>query len=923
MSESRHGRIRELFLAASDLSAADREAFLAGACDDDPDLRQEVESLLVHHEEPTEVDLASRPTRPSSRSRARYEAGHVFAGRYRIVSEIGRGGMGEVFRAHDLMLDEAVAIKFLPAALQPHLEHLLNEVRMARQVTHPNVCRVYDFGEADGETFLTMEYIDGENLASLLGRIGRLPGDKLLDLARQLATGLAAAHDRGVLHRDLKPANIMIDGRGQARITDFGIATTAAPDDKPTGGTRAGTPAYMAPEQTHDGQISVQSDLYALGLVLHEMATGKPVFAAETPAEVSKLHREANPTPPSHQVDSLDPRLESVILECLAKDPRDRPASAHAIVAALPAGDLLRRALEAGETPSPDVVAAADAGNTPRPGEANALVGLLFALLAAVLFTGDRAYPDRAVWQQRSPEVLADRAAGILRDLGYPETPVDRAWGFMQDIQREGSETGLFWYRQADHHLIPEDLMVADYPRIDYEDPPSREEDMIRLLLDAEGRLLALVATPTATPAATPAEEDAADGEVEASDHPVPGDSAANAPPDVDWGPVLRAAGFEPARLAATAPTQRPAIFADTHAAWSTATDDGAVSIEAAAESGRIVFFDVQSETTEEPPTVFDFNSLWEGYVILAQLFWCGLAAAAVVLARANLIAGRGDLPSARRLACFLVAINLAAWLLSGDHAPDFEAGALRLQAAIGRILFDAGLAWLAYVALEPTVRRWRPQALIAWSRLLRGRATDALVGRGLLLGAVVGTGWVLLTQLDRLVVRWLDFPTAGEIMILDQLETALSGRLLFASVMTSAASATIWGVMDLFFWVALRVLLRRWWLATLLFVAVNGLFETLEGMHPGVSWLILGVGIAGITAWVIVRFGLLAYASALFCYFTLLSAPITASASAWFAETGLFALALVAGLGLFGWRTALAGAGSAVARVEPRIAVG
>ncbi len=804
------------------------------------------------------------------------------------------------------MLDEAVAIKFLPPARRPHLEHLLNEVRMARQVTRPNVCRVFDFGEADGETFLTMEYIDGEDLASLLGRIGRLPSDKLLDLARQLAEGLAAAHDRGVLHRDLKPANIMIDGRGQARITDFGIATSDTPDGKPTGGARAGTPAYMAPEQMAEGELSPRSDLYALGLVLHEMATGRPVFEAGTPAEISRLHREAKPLPPSQQVDHLDPRLEAIILQCLAKDPRDRPASARAVVAALPASDLLRQALEAGETPSPDIVAAAGTDARVPPSHANALAAGLIALLAAVLFTGDRAYPDRAPWQHMAPEVLADRAASILHELGYRQAPVDRAWGFMPDIQNESSDTGLFWYRQADRHLIPEHLIVADFPRIDYVDPPPHEEGMIRLLLNSAGALLALSAAPTE------AEESE---EAEGSEADEVGTSLA-----VDWQPALRAAGFELSRLREATPALPPPIFADTRAAWEIARGG---RIEAAARQGQVIFFDVRSEPDEEETSTLDFNSLWEGYVVLGQLFWYALAVAAAFLARSNLASGRGDLPAARRLAFFVVTVNLAAWLLSADHVPDFEAETFRLQAAIGRILLDAGIVWLAYVALEPTVRRWRPQALIAWSRLLRGRVADPLVGHSLLLGAVVGTGWVFLTHLDRLGVRWLDLTPAGEIFIVHQLETALSGRLLLASFMTSAGSAVVWGVMDLFFLVALKVLLRRWWLAIVLFIAVNGMLETLEGIHPAVSWLTLGVGIAGITALVLARFGLLAYAVALFCYFTLLSAPLTASASAWFAETGLFAPALVTGLGLFGWRTALDGHGKAVARVEPRLSAG
>src|SRR5262249_21341469 len=175
----------------------------------------------------------------------RFTPGQLLTGRYRIVALLGKGGMGEVYRADDLKLGQSVALKFLPANLARDPDRLArfhNEVRMARQVSHPNVCRVYDLAEADGQPFLTMEYIDGEDLASLLQRIGRLPEEKGIELARQLCQGLAAAHDRGVIHRDLKPANVMIDGRGQVRLTDFGLATAGPVED-----VRAGTRAYQAP----------------------------------------------------------------------------------------------------------------------------------------------------------------------------------------------------------------------------------------------------------------------------------------------------------------------------------------------------------------------------------------------------------------------------------------------------------------------------------------------------------------------------------------------------------------------------------------------------------------------------------------------------------------------------------------------------
>src|SRR2546428_543926 len=175
-----------------------------------------------------------------------FAPGTLLAGRYRIVGLLGRGGMGEVYRADDLKLRRPVALKFLPQGLEREpvrLSRFLNEVRLALKVTHPNVCRVHDIGEADGQHFLSMEYVDGEDLASLLRRIGRFPRDRAIRVARQLCAGLAAAHEQGILHRDLKPANVMIDGRGQVKITDFGLAGIAEELKGPQA--RLGTPAYM------------------------------------------------------------------------------------------------------------------------------------------------------------------------------------------------------------------------------------------------------------------------------------------------------------------------------------------------------------------------------------------------------------------------------------------------------------------------------------------------------------------------------------------------------------------------------------------------------------------------------------------------------------------------------------------------------
>jgi serine/threonine-protein kinase len=290
--------------------------------------------------------------------------------------------MGEVYKAEDLKLSQLVALKFLPESLSHDgaaLARFHREVRTARQITHPNVCRVHDIGEVpgavNGVSFLSMEYVDGENLATLLRRIGHLPTEKGVQIARQICSGLSAAHLRGVLHRDLKPANIMLDGDGRSRIMDFGLAGLAS-EARAAGENLVGTPAYMAPELLKGKPASVQSDIYALGLVLYELFTGKRLFEGRTIAELIRQQDRMTPTP-SSQLREMDPNLERVIMRCLAKDPDARPRSALEVSAALPGGDPLAAALAAGETPSPEMVAAAGEKTGLRPATAIACLAAI------------------------------------------------------------------------------------------------------------------------------------------------------------------------------------------------------------------------------------------------------------------------------------------------------------------------------------------------------------------------------------------------------------------------------------------------------------------------------------------------------------------------------------------------------------------
>src|SRR6202167_5410045 len=464
---------------------------------------------------PPSSGTSSRTSRPPSSAEYLLQEGRflprrLLGSRYRIVALLGKGGMGEVYRADDLTLGQAVALKFLPeqaASDEALLERFRNEVRIARRVSHPNVCRVYDVGEVDGLTYFTMEYVDGEDLASLLRRIGRLPNDKAIDIARQLCAGLAAAHAKGVLHRDLKPANIMLDGRGQAIITDFGLAAFA--DQAQGAEVRSGTPAYMAPEQLTGREVTEKSDIYALGLVLYELFTGKRAFSADNLADLVRSRAAGDISRPSSFVKDLDPLVERVILRCLEPEPANRPANALSVAAALPGGDPLAAALAAGETPSPQMVAAAGTNE----GMVLKLALLCFAAcvlgLIACVFLIARTDALVRFPLDQPPDVLTHDARDIISRLGYDAKPVDSSVDFDYDtdyvqwaekndkptpdwnkVLNQQPPVLRFTYRQSPRYLVPRDLERQLTPGIvEFNDPATTQSGMINLMLDTSGRL--------------------------------------------------------------------------------------------------------------------------------------------------------------------------------------------------------------------------------------------------------------------------------------------------------------------------------------------------------------------------------------------------------------------------------------------------
>jgi formylglycine-generating enzyme required for sulfatase activity/cephalosporin-C deacetylase-like acetyl esterase/predicted Ser/Thr protein kinase len=265
-------------------------------------------------------------------------SGSIFAGRYQVIEELGRGGMGRVYRVLDKKLGEEVALKLIKpeiAADEETIRRFRNELRTARKIGHPNVTRMYDLGEDEGTHYITMEYVRGEDLKSFIRRSSRLTVDKAVVITGQVAEGLAEAHRQGVVHRDLKPQNIMIDRDGNARIMDFGIARSVRSEGITGSGMMIGTPEYMSPEQVEGKAVDPRSDLYSLGIILYEMLTGRAPFMGDSVLSVAMKQRSERAPDPQQQNPRIPASLSRLILKCLEKEPAGRYQSAEDLVTEL------------------------------------------------------------------------------------------------------------------------------------------------------------------------------------------------------------------------------------------------------------------------------------------------------------------------------------------------------------------------------------------------------------------------------------------------------------------------------------------------------------------------------------------------------------------------------------------------------------
>ncbi|MCR9295092.1 MAG: serine/threonine protein kinase, partial [bacterium] len=827
----------------------------------------------------------------------RFLPGTILCNRYRIVSLVGRGGMGEVYRADDLKLGQTVALKFLPlefADNEKRLAYFHSEVRLTRQISHPNVCRVYDIAEIDGQHFLSMEYVDGEDLGVLLRRIGKLPNDKGIEIAQQLCAGLSAAHENGVLHRDLKPANIMIDGQGRVRITDFGLATVAK---EQLAGEIVGTPAYMAPEQITQGKTSQQSDLYSLGLILGELFMGKP-----PEAWISEL-QSGNSAENVSSLDSLSnaqitPQVRSAILACLHPLPEDRPKSARHLAMLLPGGDPLEAAVAAGRTPLPEmVINAHDQNQIKLP-----LATVLFLLtIICLLWVGVSNQKLMRVYET-PPAILSGRCAELMGELGYVDLPPDSLFGSSENLAmnmdlvsgRRSAEwyheqrlpPFLFWRVWTDGSFLLEEHHSAYFSSP--ERPVVQASRESRIAIDDKGNLLGLYV------------------------HPVASSSNSDHTENFDWQKVLQLAGIESGRAKEVALQTQPNVFSDQYRAWKIGEGESELIVQAGAVDGTLNYFEIvglkQAFRNPAAPQI-------DGYMIVAFLGNCFVW----LVAWLNIRLGRTNWKGASRAAAFIfllyVVQECAALSLSSTSL--FRDVFLLLSDrawghAVGHAVFVLG----AYLAIEPYVRRFWPRALVGLARALEGRFSDQVVGREVLCGVLAASGILAAFRLVE-----FGFGINPEVILFSISRRPIhQTNLWLASLTQFVSSALLVVFLVAAVCVMIRMLSRRipfqWFiLLPLALLGILASWNRPDGFPAYVPFIaITGVGYILVT--MLTRIGLLS-GVVMFALVPLLSTALPVNLHSWYAAYAIFGMAIPFLLAAWGYCTSQGGFANILAALD------
>ncbi|HEX6178222.1 MAG TPA: serine/threonine-protein kinase, partial [Thermoanaerobaculia bacterium] len=795
-------------------------------------------------------------------------------------------------------LGQPVALKFLSSSVAgdaKRLERLYAEVRLARQVSHPNVCRVYDIGEVDGEHFLSMEYVEGEDLAALLRRIGRIPEQKGIEISRQVAAGLAAAHSKGIIHRDLKPSNIMLDERGLVRVSDFGLAALA--ETLVESHVIEGTPAYMAPEQLAGESVTHRSDIYALGLVMYEIFTGRRAFEAASVGELLRKRQESVPDSPLAITPDLNASLSRLIVRCLEPDPQSRPSSALQVAHALPGGDPVSAAIAAGETPSPDMLAAARDGSGMRPSRA---LACLLAIVLSLLIVGvaGRTTNIAAYVEPQPAEVLGARARDVASQFGYSRAR-NRAYGFEFDraylahvaqtdksrerwLRLKKQHPGVleFWYRESPQALIP--VALFTFARASEFDPPRVFDGEIALALDSSGNLSRFYA-------------------------PTPQMLRAGDAKPVDWKTLGALTGLNLANFRATPPQWAPQAWGDIREARSGIPPehgDLTLRLEAAANQGKLIDFNVITPWAQPwRDRQADVLPTESATTIFFVTIFVTLLVGAVVLARRNFRVGRGDRRGAFRLAFSLFALQLAIGVLTANHAAGEEEIGVLIQMTAPALLL-ATFTWVLYVGIEPYVRRYWPRALVSWNRLLLLQTRDPRLGRDALIGITLGTVMHAIGSAADVFVATTSTPEAPALFDPDLL---LGSRFVAGELINTISSSVMSTLVFFGLLYIVRLVLRRDFIAIAAVGALVGIFVAIQSEHPAIAAPLLILNIVALML-AMTRIGIVAGIAWLFAGSIITSWPMVLDPASWAFGPTLLATAIIVAVATYAFRIALAG---------------